>query len=232
MRAMDAQRLADNLERLTDALAAAAERSGRTARDVRLVAVTKTVELPAIRALIDLGHRDLGENRVQALVARAAALTDVPGLRWHMIGHLQRNKVRSVLPVAACIHAVDSERLAEEIQKVAAARDLNAEVMVEVNVSAESSKFGVAPDAAEALVERIEALPRVRCVGLMTMAPLIDAERTRPLFARLRALRDRIREAVCPTCAELSMGMTNDYAVAVEEGATVVRIGTAIFAGT
>ena len=226
---MDATQLADNLARIKANIAEAAAKSGRTGEQVRLLAVTKAVDVPAIRQLLELGLRDFGENRVQALLARAAELADVSDIRWHMIGHLQRNKVRGVLPVTGRLHAVDSLRLAEEIDRVTQTRDLEATVCIEVNVSGEESKFGIQPEAAAELAEQIDAMQRVRCIGLMTMAPFVaDVDETRPVFARLRELRDEIRERV-GDCVELSMGMSNDYAVAIEEGATIVRVGTAIF---
>ena len=226
---MDATQLADNLARIRANIAEAAAKSGRTGEQVRLLAVTKAVDVPTIRQLLELGLRDFGENRVQALLARAAELADVSDIRWHMIGHLQRNKVRGVLPVTGRLHAVDSLRLAEEIARVTRTRDLEADVCIEVNVSGEESKFGIQPEAAAELAEQIDAMERVRCIGLMTMAPFVaDVEGARPVFARLRELRDEIRERV-GDCVELSMGMSNDYAVAIEEGATIVRVGTAIF---
>ncbi len=226
---MDATQLADNLARIKANIAEAAAKSGRTGEQVRLLAVTKAVDVPTIRQLLELGLRDFGENRVQALLARAAELADVSDIRWHMIGHLQRNKVRGVLPVTGRLHAVDSLRLAEEIDRVTRTRDLEATVCIEVNVSGEESKFGIQPEAAAELAGQIDAMQRVRCIGLMTMAPFVaDVEGARPVFARLRELRDEIRERV-GDCVELSMGMSNDYAVAIEEGATIVRVGTAFF---
>ena len=226
---MDATQLADNLARIKANIAEAAAKSGRTGEQVRLLAVTKAVDVPTIRQLLELGLRDFGENRVQALLARAAELANIPDICWHMIGHLQRNKVRGVLPVTGRLHAVDSLRLAEEIDRVTRTRDLEADVCIEVNVSGEESKFGIQPEAAAELAEQIDAMQRVRCIGLMTMAPFVaDVEGARPVFASLRELRDEIRERV-GDCVELSMGMSNDYAVAIEEGATIVRVGTAIF---
>lgn len=225
---MDATRLADNLKRVKTNIAEAVAKSGRTGEQVCLLAVTKAVDVPTIRQLLELGQRDFGENRVQALLARAEELVNVQDVRWHMIGHLQRNKVRGVLPVTGRLHAVDSLRLAKEIDRVTVGRDLEADVCIEVNVSGEENKFGIPPEAAAELAEQIDAMDRVRCIGLMTMAPFVsDVEGTRPVFARLRELRDEISKRV-PDCVELSMGMSNDYAVAIEEGATIVRIGTAI----
>jgi pyridoxal phosphate enzyme (YggS family) len=228
---MDRQKLGENLLRVRERIAEAAGRGGRRPEAVRLVAVTKTANVATIRELVGLGQCDLGENRAQALLARADALADLPDVRWHMIGHLQRNKVRHVLAHAACLHAVDSLPLAGEIEKRAAAAERTAELMIEVNVSGEAGKFGVAPEAAGDLAAAIGAMPHCRCVGLMTMAPLVeDPEAARPVFAALRRLRDAVRDGGVASCVQLSMGMSNDYEVAVEEGATVCRIGTALFA--
>ncbi|MBN1506837.1 MAG: YggS family pyridoxal phosphate-dependent enzyme [Sedimentisphaerales bacterium] len=228
------QRIKTNLNRIRGAIADAAARSGRSEGDVRLVAVTKAVAEEEIAALAALGQRDLGENRVEQLLprtarARAAGLD----VRWHMIGHLQRRKVRDLLPEVALIHGVDSLRLAEEIDKRAAAAALPAAaVLLEVNVSGEEQKYGLRPDELPEVLRQAAALRHVEVRGLMTMAPLSDdAELSRPVFRALRELCDRLNEAgVYPRpLAELSMGMSQDYAVAVEEGATLVRVGTALF---
>jgi len=224
-----------NLGRIRTEMADAAAAGGRPADAVRLVAVTKAVGLDAITALAALGKRDLGESRAEQLVARAAETAD-RGLdvAWHMIGHLQRRKVRDLLPRAAMIHSVDSLRLAEEIEKRAAAAGLGAvPVLLEVNVSGEEQKHGLRPDEAEEVARSVARLDRLDLRGLMTMAPLADdPETVRPVFRGLRELRDRLNDAACTPRAltELSMGMSQDYRVAVEEGATVVRIGTALFA--
>ena len=220
-----------NLRDVRDRIAAAAARSGRPASAVRLVAVTKTVSIDTIRLLVRAGQKNLGENRPQQLRDRAAALTDLD-ITWHMIGHLQRNKVKYVVPTAAMIHSVDSLALAEEIGKRAHAAGARAACLLEVNVSGEASKSGVSPAEAPALASAAAALPGIDLAGLMTMAPIAeDAETVRPVFVGLRELRDRInRETSLPRpLTELSMGMTQDYEVAVEEGATIVRIGTALF---
>ncbi|MDK1030833.1 MAG: YggS family pyridoxal phosphate-dependent enzyme [Planctomycetia bacterium] len=226
-----AEKIADNLSRIRDRIAGAAARSGRRAEDVRLVAVTKAVEIEHIRALVELGQTDIGENRVQALVQRADALADLP-IRWHMIGHLQRNKVRPLLGAVSVIHSVDSERLALEIEKRAAAEDLAIDCLIEVNVSGEEAKWGIDAEDAEDLVRQIAPLAHVRLRGLMTMAPFVsDAETVRPVFAGLRQLLASLNEkgVTAEPMTELSMGMTQDFEVAVEEGATIVRIGTALF---
>jgi hypothetical protein len=225
------ERVLANLREVRQRMAAAAARSGRPAEAVRLVAVTKTVLPEVIRALREAGQRDIGESRPQQLRDRAAALADCD-VAWHMIGHLQRNKVKYVVPTAAMIHSVDSPALAEEISKRAQAAGARAACLIEVNVSGEAAKSGVAPADAPALASAVAALPAFDLAGLMTMAPIADdPQDVRPVFAALRELRDRInREANLPRpLTELSMGMTQDYEAAIEEGATIVRVGTALF---
>lgn len=241
------RKLADNLKRLQDRVRGACERKGRRFEDVRLIAVTKTIEIDIIRSTIELGLTDLGENRVQELVKRASMVREHlarrrrmegPGTpaepRWHMIGHLQRNKVRALLPWADCIHSLDSLRLAEEISAEAAKIGKVVPLLVEINVSGEKSKGGMAVGAISHCIELLRALPGIRIVGLMTMAPLVDdPEETRPHFARLHELLDDLRaeRLVASDCRELSMGMTNDFEVAIEEGATMIRVGRALFEG-
>jgi pyridoxal phosphate enzyme (YggS family) len=225
------ERVLANLRKVRDRIADAARRSGRTPDAVRLVAVTKTVPADTIRILLEAGQRDLGENRARQLRDRAAELADAP-VRWHMIGRLQRNKVKHVVPAAAMIHSVDSVRLAEEISKRAAAAGARATCLVEVNTSGEEAKGGVAPAEAPRVAGEIAALPAIDLVGLMTMAPLAETgETVRPVFAALRECLARVnREAdLTRPLTELSMGMTQDYETAVEEGATIVRVGTALF---
>jgi PLP dependent protein len=221
-------RLADVEQRLLAAL----RRSGRSRRDVTVVAVTKTVG-PAVAALLPmLGVYDLGENRPQELWRKAAQLPN--SIRWHLIGHLQRNKIDRTLPLVVRIHAIDSVPLLEAIEAEASRRRLAVEVLLEVNASGEASKFGFLPAAVPGLAEAINALHWVHVGGLMTMAaPEADPERTRPTFALLRQLRDGLRPAVNPVhpMNQLSMGMSNDFEVAVEEGATMVRLGTVLFEG-
>lgn len=241
------RRLHANVATVRQNIAAACARAGRLPDQVRLVAVTKSVGPPVIRALVAGGIVDVAENRVQQLAARAAELglacggwpepaaADRPGLpRWHMIGHLQRNKVRTLLPCARIVHSLDSERLASTIGHQAQEVQVVVDVLVEVNVSGEGSKEGVRPEDVAALAAAV-ARERHLCLrGLMTMAPLCPvAEAARPYFARLRTLLERLRQAgaVPSTCAHLSMGMSQDYAVAVEEGATLVRVGSALFEG-
>jgi len=235
-----ARTLRDNLQRIRDRIAEACHRVGRTPDSVALVAVTKTVELPMIRRLVELGQLDLGENRVQQLVERAeqaAAWKDDPSLgmiRWHMVGHLQRNKVRPLLPWLYRLHSLDSLRLAEELNNQASRANLTVAAYLEVNASGEKTKTGVAVGAATHLLEQIRTLRHIRVIGLMTMAPLAsDPETVRPVFVRTRELFEEIRStpSVGPEFTGLSMGMSQDYEVAIEEGATVVRIGTALFEG-
>jgi pyridoxal phosphate enzyme (YggS family) len=230
--------------RITDA----AIRSGRRPEDIVMTAVTKYASIDQIRELIELGHTDFAENRVQALVQRVGQIEEflqrhrqlhsarhvnLPArLRWHMIGHLQRNKVRKVLELVRLIHSVDSLRLAEEIQVVSARREEPVEVLVQVNVSGEKSKYGVAPAAASHLVEQIDTMMCIRPRGLMTMAPVTeDPEQVRPVFERCRELLEDIRSRGLGGAHFdiLSMGMTSDFEVAIECGANVVRVGSAIF---
>jgi len=226
------ERLLANLREVRDRIAQAARRSGRPPDAVRLVAVTKAVPPGTIRLLLDAGQADIGENHAQQLRDRAAELEGAP-VRWHMIGRLQRNKVKYVVPVAAMIHSVDSLRLAEEISKRAQAAGARATCLVEVNVSGEEAKGGLVPADVPRVADAIAALPALDLVGLMTMAPLADdPETVRPVFAALRECLARVnREAAAlpAPLRELSMGMTQDYEAAVEEGATIVRVGTALF---
>jgi pyridoxal phosphate enzyme (YggS family) len=193
--------------------------------------VTKTVGPEEVRALDALGVHDFGENRVRELVTKAASLADIPS-RWHMVGHLQRNKVKDLLKYCTFVHSLDSDRLAGEMSRRASVEGLEVELLIEVNLGGEQSKFGVSVEAAEALAAETISLPALRLRGLMTMAPVDDdPEKARPLFAGLRELARKLAADLPPgTMAELSMGMTQDFEVAVEEGATMIRIGSALFA--
>lgn len=221
--------------RVRERMAEAAARVSRAADSVRLVAVTKSASLDQILALVGAGQRDLAENRVQGLSARIAALAAegavAADVRWHMIGHLQRNKVGQVVGRVALIHSLDSFRLAEAISLAAEKAGMSAvDVLVEVNISGEDSKFGVAPRDVEALANKVAATRRLRLRGLMTMAPYSDRpEDSRPVFGQGRQLFDRLRAAFGPSFDTLSMGMSGDFEVAIEEGATLVRIGRALF---
>jgi PLP dependent protein len=203
----------------------AAARAGRDPADIRLIAVTKTFPPEAARAAFALGLRDLGENRVQELLSKCDALAGLP-IRWHLIGHLQTNKVKSVLPHVAMVHSVDSMRLAEQIQLHATGP---VDVCLQVNTSDEATKFGVAADEVRSHVEAIHELPRLRLQGLMTLGPLTEnRDAIRAAFRLLRGLLDEVR-AVVPDAETLSMGMSGDFEIAIEEGATHVRVGTALF---
>lgn len=213
-------------------IAAACVRAGRLRSDVTLIAVTKTVSAAVARLLPEFGIADLGENRPQALWEKASALPAT--VRWHLIGHLQRNKIDRTLPLTTLFHSVDSVRLAEALSKEALEQGRPADVLLEINVSGEASKQGFDPSGAGAAAAEISRLPSLRLRGLMTMAPYCeDPQQCRPVFAGLRRLLDAVRPQLPAPDAfrELSMGMTNDFEVAIEEGATFVRIGTALFEG-
>ncbi len=239
--AVTKNKIARNLEQIHEDIAAACERAGRLPQEVAIVAVTKAVEMETIRNLISVGMTELGESRAKQLAERAAQLAEhlkrrrnelSRPVRWHMIGHLQRNKVKAVLQVADVIHSVDSLRLAEEINAQAERVGKVVEVFLEVNCSQEAQKFGCAVGAAAHLSELICTLKNLRLIGLMTMAPIVkDAERARPSFVRLRELFEEMRRDKVggEGFRHMSMGMSQDYAVAVEEGATILRIGTALF---
>ncbi|MGB8329613.1 MAG: YggS family pyridoxal phosphate-dependent enzyme [Polyangiales bacterium] len=216
--------MATALERVRERIAHACERSGRDPRGVELIAVSKGHPIEVVRAAYGLGMRVFGENYAQELAAKAAALSDLPEIKWRFIGHLQRNKIKLIEQAMATVDTVDSIRLAEAISARATASARDVELLLQVNVGAESQKSGCAPSEVPELVRAVRALPNVVLRGLMTVAPhLDDVEATRPFFAALREL------AESHGLPELSMGMTHDLEQAVEEGATMVRIGTAIF---
>ena len=222
-----------NYESILENIETAAAKAGRSSTSVAIVAVTKTVDENTIRMLFDLGLDNIGENRVKDALTKAQDLSDLP-IKWHMIGHLQRNKVKKALNLFSFFHSVDSRRLAVEIDKESEKQDLMTPVLIEVNTSGELSKFGIGPAEAIKLTEQIAELRNISLKGLMTMAPFTeDTEVCRKCFVRLRGLLDEINEKeVYPEkLTELSMGMTQDYVAAVEEGATIVRIGSAFFKG-
>jgi pyridoxal phosphate enzyme (YggS family) len=222
-----AERLSENLSAVRATIDAAARRSGRDPREVTLVAVTKTFPLGVLELALGAGLVDLGENRAQELREKAAVLGERP--LWHFIGNLQTNKVRSVVGVAKLIHSVDRFGLAEAIGRRAASMGITQDVLLEVNVSGEPTKHGVEMGASLHLANEVAGIDGVRLRGVMTMAPLsVDPESARPHFAELKALSERLR-ADLPEADLISMGMTHDYAVAVEEGATHVRVGQALF---
>ena len=220
--------LTENLEAVRSRIAAAAGRAGLRPSDVELVAISKTHPAEIIREAADAGQELFGESRVQEALVKIPVL---PGrLRWHFIGHLQGNKVRKALPLVELIHGIDTMEIARDVDRVAADLGLHPRVLLEVNVSGEGSKHGFAPEALEMGLEELLALPRLQVEGFMTMAPLApDAEASRPYFAALRSLRDRLAVQAGIPFPTLSMGMSGDYEVAVEEGATLVRVGSAIF---
>lgn len=224
--------LAGNLHAVRDRIARACERAHRDPAAVHLVAVTKTVGLDVVRALAAQGVRDLGENRVQQAAERIPA--GPPDVTWHLIGHLQTNKARKAVALFPVIQSIDSARLADAVAAEAERANRQLRVFVEVNASSEEQKSGCEPGAARDLVARVLALPRLTLEGLMTMAAISpDPEAARPCFRTLRLLAEEINAALPPPAplAHLSMGMSQDFEVAVEEGATVVRIGTALFQG-
>ena len=218
----------DRLARVRENIAAAALRVGRAADEVELVAVSKTHDPEALRAVAESGQAVFGESRVQEARAKIPLLP--ARLRWHFIGHLQKNKVRAALPLFELFHGVDSLELAQQFHRIADEEGQRPKVLLEVNVAGEATKFGFSPEHLEAKAEELLALNRLEIVGLMAMAPFApEAEHSRPYFRRLRELRDRLQGAVGIGLPQLSMGMSGDYEVAVEEGATLVRVGSAIF---
>lgn len=220
----------ENLAEVEKKVCEACERAGRSRDEVTLIAVSKTKPISMIEELLPGGTRDFGENKVQELCEKYEALPK--DIRWHLIGHLQRNKVKYIVDKAFLVHSIDSLRLAETINDEGKKKGITVPVLIEVNVAGEESKFGVAPQETEDLVREIAKLPFVRIKGLMTIAPYVeDPEENRIHFSRLRQLSVDIREKNIDNVSMnvLSMGMTGDYQVAIEEGATMVRVGTGIF---
>ncbi len=220
--------VAERIRHIEHSIADACRRSGRRREDVLLVAVTKTHAAPIINEALEHGITDIGENRVQEYLDKRV---DLRPHRFHMIGHLQRNKVKYLIGDVRMIHSVDSLRLAREIDRRSHAADVRTDVLIEVNTSGEESKFGVAPNAVQDLAAEMLELPSLRLRGLMTIAAYVeDPEQVRPSFALLRSLREQL-QTTHPEAeiTELSMGMTNDYEIAIEEGATIIRVGSAIF---
>lgn len=243
--------LRDAYRRIRDRIDAAAERRGRRAGDVAMVAVTKYTTMDQIRTLVEMGHADFAESRGQQLAQRVAQLDEFlgrkktlagavpksasetpPRVRWHMVGHLQRNKVKQVAPLVDLIHSVDSLRLAEELHAWASRFDRTVDILIQVNTSGELTKHGVAAPAVVHLAEQIDSMMHLRLRGLMTMAPASDnPEDARRVFARTAEVFEDLRNSsfAGPACNVLSMGMSDDFEVAIEEGANVVRIGRALF---
>lgn len=222
----------ENLMRVEKRVQAACDRAGRSRDEVLLIAVSKTKPVELIREVMETGTKDFGENKVQEMCNKIEVIPEP--LNWHLIGHLQRNKVKYIVDKACLIHSVDSVRLAEEIQKEAVKKEVaKVPVLIEVNMAEEDSKDGIHREETEALVRAIAAdMPNLQIRGLMTIAPFVDdPEENRVHFRGLKELRDQINALQIPgvEMTELSMGMTNDFEVAIEEGATMVRVGTAIF---
>ena len=220
----------EQLEEVRERVNAACLRAGRDPKSVTLIAVSKTKPAQAVQEAYEAGARDFGENKVQEILQKQPALPQ--DIRWHMIGHLQRNKVHQVIGKAVLIHAVDSLRLAEQIEQEAAKRNLDVDVLLEINVAKEESKYGFFLEDAEEAIRRISALPHVHIKGLMTIAPFVEnPEENRGIFQKLYQFSVDINDKNIDnvTMGVLSMGMTGDYEVAVEEGATMVRVGTGIF---
>ncbi len=220
--------LAENLARVNAQISEAAATSGREATEIELVAVSKTHPAERVQEIFDAGHRLFGESRVQEAREKIPRLPG--GARWHFIGHLQKNKIRHALPLFELFHGIDSMETAQNVDRIADELGLFPKILIEVNVAGESSKFGFSAEHLRTQFEALMELPRVEIHGLMTIAPLAEeAEASRPFFSHLRELRDELQAAHSVALPHLSMGMTNDYRVAVEEGATLVRVGTAIF---
>ena len=219
---------ADRLTAVQAHIAAAAERAGRRPEEVELVAVSKTHPPEAIREVAETGQILFGESRVQEAKAKIPLL---PGrLRWHFIGHLQKNKIRAALPLFELFHCVDSLETARQFQRIAEEDGLRPQVLLEVNVAGESTKFGFSPEGLRTRIEEILASDRLEITGVMGMAPFDpNPEKSRPYFQELRELRDQLEKDAGVGLPQLSMGMSGDYLVAIEEGATIVRVGTAIF---
>jgi pyridoxal phosphate enzyme (YggS family) len=220
--------ISDNLINIHSRIQDAAHRVGRQVSDVRLVAVSKTYPPAVIQEAWNSGQRVFGENRVQDALPKIAELP--AEAEWHFIGHLQSNKIRKALPAFTLIHGVDNLELAQQINRIAGEMGLTANILLEINVSGEASKFGFSPTDLRQNLEGLLCLPNIRINGLMTMAPYSeDPETARPVFSKLRILRDELAAQSGKALQELSMGMSGDFEVGIEEGATIVRIGSSIF---
>jgi pyridoxal phosphate enzyme (YggS family) len=220
--------ITENLERVRVQIAQAAAKVGRAVDEIELVAISKTHDAVKVREAIEAEQSLFGESRVQEARVKIPELPS--NLRWHFVGHLQKNKIRHALPLFELIHSVDSLALAQDINRIAEEDGLHPRVLLEVNVAGEGSKFGFTPEKLREDLENLLALPRLSILGLMTIPPIAnEAEASRKYFVELRELRDRLQTEFHVDLAQLSMGMTQDFAIAVEEGATLVRVGTAIF---
>src|SRR5438093_4324552 len=220
--------VAENLERVREQVARAAAKVGRAASGIQLVAITKTYPAEQVREAIDAGQNLFGESRIQEARAKIPELPS--NVHWHFVGHLQKNKIRQALPLFELIHSVDSLGLAQDMNRIAQEEAMHPRVLLEVNVAGEGSKFGFQPDKLCQQMEELLSLPRLSISGLMAIPPLAEeAEPSRKYFVQLRELRDRLQTEFRVDLAQLSMGMPQDCPVAIEEGATLVRVGTAIF---
>ena len=222
--------VAENLEQVRKNIELACREAGRDPKEVTLISVSKTKPVSMLKEAYDAGSRDFGENKVQEIMDKVPQLPS--DIRWHMIGHLQRNKVKYIVDKVALIHSVDSLRLAETIEHEAARHNVTVPVLIEVNVAQEESKFGLKTEEVLSLVESVAAFPHIHIEGLMTIAPYTEnPEENRPYFKKIKELSvDIAKENIDNVSMDiLSMGMTNDYEVAIEEGSTMVRVGTGIF---
>lgn len=221
-----------NLNHVKERIQMACSSSGRKEEEVTLIAVSKTKPVEMLKEAYDAGVRDFGENKVQEILEKAPQLPQ--DIRWHMIGHLQKNKVKQVIDKVVLIHSVDSVALAEQIEKEAAKKDLQVDILLEVNVAGEESKFGFSPEEVEEAIRSISVFPHVHIKGLMTIAPFVEnSEENRDVFQKLYQLNVdmQMKNIDNVSMTVLSMGMTGDYEVAVEEGAGMIRVGTGIFGG-
>ncbi len=222
--------ITDNYKEVLSEVNSVTLKTGRDINDVCLIAVSKTKPSEAISKLYEIGVRDFGENKVQELCSKYEELPK--DIRWHLIGHLQRNKVKYIVDKVFMIHSVDSVRLAEEIQKEAAKKNLIVNILIQVNVACEESKFGLDTEDTEKIIKNIAVMPNIKIKGLMTIAPFVsNGEENREIFQKLKQLSvDIAKKNIDNVCMNvLSMGMSGDYTVAIEEGATMVRVGTSIF---
>lgn len=220
--------VAENLERVCEQIADAAAKAGRAVDEIELVAITKTHPAETVREAVEAGHRLFGESRVQEARVKIPELPS--NLRWHFVGHLQKNKIRHALHLFELFHGVDSLGVAQEISRIAGEEGMQARALLEVNVAEEGSKFGFKAETVRAEMESLLGLPRLSIEGFMCIPPLADeAEASQKYFVKLRELRDSLEQEFNVKLPRLSMGMTNDFPVAVREGATLVRVGTAIF---
>ena len=217
-----------NLERVREQIAHAAAKAGRDVKDIELVAIAKTHPAEKVREAVEAGQTLFGESRVQEARAKITELSS--NIRWHFVGHLQKNKVRQALPLFEMIHSVDSLALAQDINRIAEEEGLYPRVLLEVNVAGEGSKFGFAPDDLGEQMEVLLALPRLSIEGLMCIPPLaLESEDSRKFFVQVRELRDSLEKEFNMKLPQLSMGMTQDFPIGIQEGVTLVRVGTAIF---